>query len=298
MKPANADASEPRMKKLFQVSERVWIVPPQWKYVEPTIGFVLTSEGVIAIDAGNSPDHARRARDALRTLTDSPIKYLINTHRHWDHTFGNQIFEAPVIAHALTKRKMLANLRDDWSAERLMSWVSSWVLKRVPTLRLEQFEGLSLVLPQITFTGQLELAVGETVVRLLYAGGGHTRDSIVVHLPREKILFLSDALYPNPEGKITRLAELCEKIERLDAERFVPGHEMPYDREKLTLRREYYQQLVKTAKRLGARKTVPQEILRAKLDPRFAALNGLNEERHREFLERAWRELTAPKTKR
>nr|BAL60093.1 metallo-beta-lactamase family protein [Candidatus Acetothermum autotrophicum] len=279
------------MRKLLQVSERVWIVPPQWKYVEPTIGFVLTDEGVVAIDSGNSPDHARRALAALRAVTDLPITYLINTHRHWDHTFGNQIFAAPVIAHALTKRKMLANMRDDWSPEQLMNWVSGWVLKMVPTLQLEQFAGLRVVLPQITFTGRLELSVGKTVVRLLYAGGGHTRDSIIVHLPREQLVFLSDALYPNPEGKITTLAALFAKIERLGAEKFIPGHELPYDREKFALRAEYYRALVQTARALRRRKDGMKRLARMSLDPRYAQINGLTEQRHRQLLEQAWHEL-------
>jgi glyoxylase-like metal-dependent hydrolase (beta-lactamase superfamily II) len=291
MKSANAEGLEPRMRKLFQVSERVWIIPPQWKYVEPTIGFVLTDEGIVVVDSGNSPDHARRALTALRHVTDLPIRYVINTHRHWDHTFGSQIFEAPVIAHEFTKQKMLANMRDDWSPAQIIHWVSGWVLKMVPTLRLEQFEGLQLVLPEITFTGKLELELGGIELQLLYAGGGHTRDSIIVHLPREKILFLSDALYSNPEGKITKIAELLEKISRLGAEKFVPGHEMPYDQETSALRGEYYRSLVRTAQKLRRRKNGLKEIAQMTLDSRYAQINGLTEIRHRELLEKAWNEL-------
>lgn len=279
------------MRKLLQVSERVWIVPPQWQYVEPTIGFVLTKEGVVVVDAGNSPDHARRALDALQHVTDLPIRYVINTHRHWDHTFGNQVFGAPVIAHAFTKRKMLANMRDDWAPGQIMNWVSNWVLKMVPTLRLEQFAGLRLVLPEITFTGKLELELGSMHFRLLYAGGGHTRDSVIIHLPTEKILFLSDALYPNPEGKITKLAPLCARLERLEAETLIPGHEMPYEREKLMLRREYYRSLVQTAQKLRRRKDGFTEIAQRALDSRYAQINGLNEKRHRELLRTVWNEL-------
>ncbi len=279
------------MRKLLQVSERVWIVPPQWEYVEPTIGFVLTDESVVVIDSGNSPDHARRALSALRHVTDLPIRYVISTHRHWDHTFGNQIFEAPVIAHAFTKQKMLANMRDDWAPDHLMTWVSGWVLKMVPTLRPEQFEGLRLVLPEITFTGKLELALGNVHFRLLYAGGGHTRDSAIVHLPTEKILFLSDALYPNPEGKITKLAPLCARLEQLEAEMLIPGHEMPYEREKLMLRREYYRSLVQTVQRLRRRKDGLKEIAKIALDSRYTEINGLTETRHRQLLQQAWNEL-------
>jgi glyoxylase-like metal-dependent hydrolase (beta-lactamase superfamily II) len=282
------------MRKLLQVGERVWIAPPQWQYVEPTVGFVLTENGVIAIDSGNSPDHARRALAALRAVTDLPIRYVINTHRHWDHTFGNHVFVAPVVAHEFCKRKMLANMRDDWSPEQLMTWVSRWVLKMVPTLRLEQFQGLKLVLPQITFTGRLELSLGETVVRLLYAGGGHTRDSIVVYVPSEKILFLSDALYPNPEGKIIKLAALFEKIEHLGAETFISGHEMPYGREQFALRAEYYRSLVQAAHTLRRRRGGLKEIARIPLEPRYAQINGLTEKKHHKLLEQVFHELPSP----
>lgn len=174
-----------------------------------------------------------------------------------------------------------------------MNWVSSWVLKMAPKLRLEQFEGLQLVLPEITFTGKLELELGGVRFSLLYAGGGHTRDSAIVHLPTEKILFLSDALYPNPEGKITKLAPLCTRLERLEAETLIPGHEMPYEREKLTLRAEYYSSLVQTAQKLRRRKAGFTEVAQVALDSRYAQINGLNEKRHRELLRTVWNELSS-----
>ncbi len=218
----------------LRLQERVWIYPPDWQHLEPTIGWVSTGAGLIVIDSGNSPEHGRRALRAIRSISDEPIRYLINTHRHWDHTFGNQVFAAPIIAHALCRRKLEQNLRDDWAPDRLMGWVQSFVLTHVPTLQLEQFAGLRLIRPEITFSGHLRLTLGATRLELVYLGGVHTRDSIGVYLPAQRLLFLGDALYFRTDQQIAeRLGRLLRRIDALGAERFVAGHERPYDREVL-----------------------------------------------------------------
>jgi cyclase len=278
--------------KIMQVSDHVWIVPPRWKFVEPTIGFVLTDQGVVVIDTGNSPEHGRRALKALGTITDQPLSYVINTHRHWDHTFGNQIFPAPVIAHAYCKEKMLANMQDDWANGQVYHWVTSWVLKHVKTLRAEQFEGIRVVLPQIAFSGTLQLHVGQMELLLHYAGGGHTRDSIVVHVPSEAVLFLSDSVYPNPEGKILKLASLFPKLSRLKADTYIAGHEMPFGPESWERRARYYRELVATVTRLARQRTSREQILEYTLDPQFQGLSGLNEKTHRQMVGRVLDEVS------
>jgi glyoxylase-like metal-dependent hydrolase (beta-lactamase superfamily II) len=225
-------------RSAVQLGERVWIYPPNKEHLEPTIAWVATGKGVVVIDAGNSPEHGRRALRAIRETTAEPIRYLINTHRHWDHTFGNQALRAPIIAHALCRRKMEQNARDDWAPDKILGWVEGWVLAHVPTLHLAQFEGLRLVLPEITFTGTLQLVLGSTRFELIYLGEVHSHDSIGVHLPQDRLLFLSDALYFRPDQIATkRVRRLFDKIEALGAETFIAGHERPYDQKQLQLKR-------------------------------------------------------------
>lgn len=217
-----------------QIRERIWIYPPDKEHLEPTIGWVSTDEGVVVIDSGNSPEHGQRALRAIRATTSEPIRYLINTHRHWDHTFGNQAFHAPIIAHTLCRRKMEQNARDDWAPDQILAWVESWVLPRVPTLQRSQFEGLRLVLPQITFKGALILTLGRTRFELIYMGEAHSRDSIGVHLPQERLLFVADALYSMSGHAATeRIRRLLDRIHALGVETLVAGHERPYSLEYL-----------------------------------------------------------------
>lgn len=248
------------VRKARQISERVWIVPHDRKHVEPTIGFVVTDVSVVVIDGGNSPEHGRRVLKAIREITDLPIRYVIATHRHFDHSFGNQVYEAPIIAHTLCRKKLVSNIRTDWSPEKIRTWIDSWLLARIPTLKFEQFEGVKIVLPEITFAKNLQLELGDTLLRLIYLGGGHTHDSIGVHLPNEKVLFLSDALYPNPEGTVHKLVGLFDRIAQLDVETFIAGHEMPFKRENFALRHEYFRTLLDEVTKLHRRRASKETI--------------------------------------
>jgi len=226
-------------REVVQLRERVWIYPPSKKDLEPTIGWVSTGEGVVVIDSGNSPEHGQRVLRAIRQTTSEPIRYVINTHRHWDHTFGNQAFQAfnaPIIAHALCRRKMEQNAQNDWAPDKILSWVESWVVPRVPSLDRSQFEGLKLVLPEITFKGTLRLTLGKTCFELIYMGEAHSYDSIGVHLPDEHLLFLADALYfRSSQVPPERVRRLLAKIDGLGVETFVAGHQLPYDQKQLKL---------------------------------------------------------------
>jgi len=279
-------------RKPRQICKHVWIVPHDWEHVEPTIGFVVTDGGVVVIDGGNSPDHGRRVLKAIREITYRPIRYVIATHRHFDHSFGNQVYQAPIIAHALCRKKLESNIRTDWGTEKIQNWINSWLLPRIPTLKSEQFEGIKIVLPEITFAKNLQLELGDTLLKLIYLGGGHTHDSIGAYLPNEKVLFLSDALYPNPEGTIHKLVQLFDRIAKLDVETFIAGHEMPFKRESFTLRHEYFRTLLDAVTKLHRQRASKEAILSHPLNPKFQKLKVLSPSNHRQLLEKLYQELT------
>lgn len=280
------------VRKARQISESVWIIPHDWEHIEPTIGFVITDVGVVVIDGGNSPDHGRRVLKAIREITDRPIRYVIATHRHFDHSFGNQVYQAPIIAHALCRKKLESNVRTDWGPEKIHNWINSWLLPHIPTLKPEQFEGLKIVLPEITFAKNLQLELGDTLLKLIYLGGGHTHDSIGVHLPSEKVLFLADALYPNPEGTVHKLVQLFNRIAKLDVETLIASHETPFKRERFALRHEYFRTLLEAVTKLHRQRASKEAILSHLLDPKFQRLKVFSQNNHRQLVERLYQELT------
>lgn len=281
---------DPRVQ---QLADDTWIYLPQWQRLEPTVGLILTSEGWVVIDGGNSPTHARRVLNAMRRIREAPIRYVINTHRHFDHVFGNQVFDAPVIASQRCRQRFRANLEDDWAPHRVQRWLRDEMLPHTSALTAEDFDGLAPVPPSISFQSALTLDVGETELQLTPSQGAHSDDHISVFLPEQRILFVGDAFYfHDSEGKITRWLKLLDELVQWEAETIVPGHEAPYDRVTFELLRAYGHDLFE---RLIAsvRTNVPEvEAVSLPLAKRYEGIEFLNRKTHRQLATAIYRELS------
>lgn len=281
---------DPRVQRL---ADGVWVYLPQWQRMEPTVGFVLTTEGWVVIDSGNSPVHARRVRDAMDRLHEAPVSYVINTHRHFDHVFGNQVFDAPVVASRRCRRRFRANLEDDWAPHRVKDWLQADMLPQMPTLTADDFDGLAPRPPSISFQRRLELDVGETTLALFPSHGAHSDDHISVYLPDAQILFISDTCYfHESEGQITRWLKLLDELVRWEAETIVPGHEAPYDRVTFELLRAYAHDLFESLIS-SVRIDVPEdEAIQLPLPKRYENIEFLNARTHRRLARAVYRELS------
>ena len=132
----------------------------------------VTDEGVILIDDRRGVATYPKILDQLATVTDKPVRYVINTHHHLDHSGGNGrlIERAEVIAHANARTRMVesnAQLAEQGSKERH-------------------------ALPRVTFKEEAAIALGGKEVRLYYFGRGHTDGDIVVYFPAEKVVHMGD----------------------------------------------------------------------------------------------------------
>jgi len=128
-----------------------------------TIGAVLGDDGVLLVDT--SPSH-RQARDLigdLTTLTDLPVRWVVNTHYHWDHCWGNALFRtAELWGHQNTRLALLERGED---ARRL-------VIDHLPVEHHESVREVEIVAPERTFAGRVSLDIGRAV-ELTYHGLGH-----------------------------------------------------------------------------------------------------------------------------
>lgn len=185
-------------------------------------GFVVTERGVIVIDTLNTPARGRELAAAIRDRTGKPILFVINTHYHYDHVFGNQAFEAPIVAHcALSEQLSQAAARD------LMPIAIAARLSEYPEDRWLVDE-LELVYPNIIFQHRLLFDL-PPMRMLLEHVGGHTPDSSIVDLPDAGILFAGDSVF---EGRVPFLRQAhikdtlaaLRRLERLGARTVVPGH--------------------------------------------------------------------------
>ena len=168
--------------------------------------FVVTPEGVIATDpiGYGRPQAVVTYVEEIKKVTDKPIKYLIYSHHHYDHIAGGKPFQdagAKIIAHKKAKER-LAVLKDP-----------------------------ATPLPDVTFDRKRTITLGGTALELTYVGLNHSDSSLVMRLPKEKIIFVVDFL---PVGSVPgrgmidfyplETESAIKQVLAMDWERLIPGH--------------------------------------------------------------------------
>jgi cyclase len=196
---------------------------------ESNNGFIVCDDCCIVVDTANYPDQTQKDLEIMRTVTDSPVKFLINTHFHGDHTFGNMFF-SDIIAHTDCYRKLKE--------------VTPLYLKHIEDNMEEnhRFEGFTITLPTLLFAGELSLMTVPEIVITHY--GGHTAGSAAVYIPEEKVLFSGDLLF---EGSHPYLADAdiqqwiasLKSLLQLDIATIIPGHGQVCDKREIKAHIEY-----------------------------------------------------------
>lgn len=220
---------------LKQLANNVWIYPTG-EGIQPTVGVVTTAQETVLIDSGNSPKHAQAIQHALHAIHAPPVKYIIYTHHHWDHTFGGCAFNgATVIGHRLCFDYLKEYSIIPWSEEFLQNEISlNPALKDSHTAKINQinrWEDFRIQLPHRVFDQQLELHLEGITLQLKYIGGIHASDSITVKVNEANILYVGDCFYPPPlhertEGD-TYSVDILQKMVEERADLYVHGHGEP-----------------------------------------------------------------------
>jgi cyclase len=185
-------------------------------------GFVVTGRGAVVIDTLNTPARGRQLAAEVRRLAGRQVFAVINTHWHHDHVYGNQAFDAPVVAHCCLAPELAQSAARDLMPVAVAAWISEHPEDRWLADELE------LVYPSITFERQLVLDLPRARMAIRHLGG-HTPDSSVVDLPEEGVLFAGDLVF---EGRVPflRQANILDtiqalaSIEAMGPRTIVPGH--------------------------------------------------------------------------
>jgi cyclase len=182
-------------------------------------GFIVGEEGVLVIDSLMTPSLATRLLSAIRSVTKAPIRYLVDTHYHGDHVFGNQYFvPAPIIGHINSRRELIEKF--DANMQRYRN--------TRPEL-IPELEQIRMTLPDLTFEDRMNIRLGDREIQLIYLGRAHTAGDILLHLPQDGILYAGDIAFHKvlpafPDGHITKWLEAMEQTARIDVQTIVPGH--------------------------------------------------------------------------
>jgi len=195
-----------------RVSENVFWFQSE-VYAQVTAGVVAGPQWAVVIDTLALPDETLSIREFIEHELNVPVRYVINTHYHADHAWGNCFFPgATVIAHARCRDLLL---------ERGVPSLES-AQKQNPALRQ-----VKIVLPQMTFTeGDVTLRVGKKNL-ILSPALGHSLDGIAVLVEEDRILFAGDSFMPLPyvvDGDIDEIMASIKHIGRMGLENIVQGH--------------------------------------------------------------------------
>ncbi len=218
-------------------------------------GAIETPDGLVVIDTQQHSQLAGTFRAALREALDRPIRLVVDTHYHLDHTAGNALFgaEAPILAHARTTDKMRSILGeaedgrwvvpDFLTKARLLfgpnldelipegdpAW--DWFAKRLGD---PAYDDMVMVAPDETFAGsrEVDLGNGAGVMRLDYTGPAHCDGDLIVYLPARRVAFLGDLLFVGRfpwigDGDVAGWIRALDHVLGLDVDVIVPGHGLP-----------------------------------------------------------------------
>ena len=244
-------SAHPADTELTKLADGVYvsIVSPDSNAVS-NAGVVILGRSVLVFDTHFTPEAGQALQSKVQAITAKPVRFLINSHFHSDHTHGNQAFpraqyivassnarrdilqkDIPSMARSVAAAEaQLERMRKDAAAEKDAT-LRDALLRQAATRKgyLDQLQRLRILPPTLTFDDSLVIQDGPREVRLLYFGVGHTDGDAVLYLPAEKIAFVGDlffnSAFPNCQDAIVlSWMKTLQEILKLDAEKFVPGH--------------------------------------------------------------------------
>ena len=165
-----------------EVGDRVFT--RRFKFFNQQIGVVLGGREVLVVDTRSTPAQAREILTDLRELTRDPVTFVVDTHWHFDHAFGNNVFRpATIWGHARTVDRLLARGRATIEE----------VAAEIPAIASDIRE-VVIDPPDRTFEERATVEVGDRALELAYLGRAHTDTDIVITVPDAQVLFAGDLL--------------------------------------------------------------------------------------------------------
>ena len=195
-----------------RISENVYWLQSEL-YAQVTAGVIVGPQWAIVVDTLALPEETLAMREFIDNELKVPVRYLIDTHSHADHAWGNCFFpEATIIAHTKCAQYLATSGKAALEATKAEN---------------PAFADSHIVLPHLTFDdGEITLKVGKKNLIIMLTPG-HTDDGISVFVEEDRILFAGDSFMPIPalyEGNYVQTLETYKKINSLGLENIVQGH--------------------------------------------------------------------------
>jgi len=255
--------------------------------------FVVTDRDVILVDDHITPRAARALVGEIRKVTDKPLRYVVDTHFHYDHTSGNSIFgpEVEILSHPRTREHLIrtgqetirlqaANLPTQIAALRARADTTrndsakTALRRQVAGLEglLEDYRNLVVTMPTATVDSSMVLyRGGGQELRIFYFGRGHTDGDVVVQMPKEGLLLAGDLITntagpPNMmDGYAGDWGVTLRHLTQLEFTTTLPGHGAAFDGKErygqvAELMDDIWHQVMAARSRGATRETVASQV--------------------------------------
>lgn len=216
---------------------------------------VINESDVLVVDSHMTPSTARAMLADLAKITDKPVRYLVNTHFHFDHTHGNEVFgpDVEIVAHEFTQRKVASGDTKrgrgydgfigstPQNVERMKAGLDALsdedraaMEKRMAFAMkvYEESEAVEPRAPTLALREAVTLYRGGREIQLLHVGRGHTGGDVIVYLPAEKALISGDLLTAGlpymGDAFVPEWVGTLDEVAALDIEVILPGHGPAY----------------------------------------------------------------------
>jgi cyclase len=245
------------------------IAKPQYK-VNCNAAIVILDDSVLVVDTHSKPSAARALSAQIKKLTDKPVRYVVNTHFHWDHYQGNQAYPSSwpagveIISSEATRQGIEQRGIPRVKHEMLtvpdeIKTLQEQLQKAIDAKQREQIQGnlrqaqdylaelksMQITLPTLTFDHSLVLHRKSKTVEILWLGRAHTDGDVFVYLPNEKMIATGDALHgwtPNMnDGYPYDWIQTLDAAEKLDFKYVIGGHgDVIQGKERFELWKQYF----------------------------------------------------------
>lgn len=264
--PASAQDLGPQIQKM---GEGIYVYVG--KNFNSNTGIILTDEGVVLIDSGHAPTDSLAVAAAVKKLTPKPVRFLIDTEPHPDHTTGHFVFSPPatIVAAEGAGESMRGRERDTPDRIEKLGATSPEMKKAL--------EGYKFVPPQIEYHQKMTLHVGERTFELTYLKGVHSEADTAIWMPKERVLFSASAFVTDqinifrPIVNIADILAAGKFMKGLNPEHVVPGHGQPTTAKLFDDAEKYYALLVE---RVGGMMKEGKSLDQIKKDVRMPEYAG------------------------
>jgi cyclase len=278
---AGADTFE-----LKKVGDGVWAAVAAARYkVNSNAAVIETNDGLVVVDTHSKPSAAAALYKDIQGISKKPVKKIVNSHFHWDHWQGNQVYtQANPSCEIIASERTKARITDPNQMNGGVAFVEKQIaampaeidkiksdIQKAPDAatkaRLEgslaqaesylvELKAMKPAVPTRTVSSTVALQEGGREIRLMLVGRAHTDGDLFIYMPKEKVLVTGDAVvdwmpFLN-DGYPEEWAQTVGELEKLDVERVIVGHGEPAPKSHLTFFRGYLTDLVAAVKKASA----------------------------------------------